>query len=101
MAAIGEVGTHTFRWLSWCTDRYLRDNYLTEEAERSQVNYDLYIHPVYNEDNIELPILIYAQTALDKSFPLIITNNNDLAPIVRRSTDVAFRDGSRYIKKVK
>lgn len=100
MAAIGEVGTHTFRWLSWSTDRYFSENYLNYDELRSRVNYDLYVHPVCNENNIELPILICSQTALGKSFPLII-NNNDLLPIVKRSPDVAFKDGLRHIEKVK
>ena len=93
MAALGEVGTYTRRWLSWCDVSYNRCyDYLPHKS------FSRYIHSIITDDMVEIPALMFKKEYMDKSLP-VCGQFSDC--IIRRSADMAFKDGEGAVVEVK
>ena len=97
MAALGEIGTHTRYWLSWCGNSYNRC-YLDSNHDLQHKSFSRYIHGIITEDMVEIPALMFQKEYMDKSLP-VCGQSSDC--IIRRSADMAFKDGEGAVVKVK
>lgn len=97
MAALGEIGTYTRRWLSWCGVSYNRC-YLDFDCYFPHESFSRYIHGIITEDMVEIPAIMFKKEFMDKSLPVCWQTSNC---IIRRSADMAFKDGEGLVVKVK
>lgn len=92
MAAIGEIGNHTHKWLSWCSSDYISSLGLASKLDLNESKFNLYLKTKKLQENeLEIPIFIFNPTTISEPIPLNITRNNFLGS--RRSADMLFRDG--------
>ena len=92
MAAIGEIGNHTHKWLSWCSSDYISSLGLASKLDLNENKFNLYLKTKKLQENeLEIPIFIFNPTTISEPIPLNITRNNFLGS--RRSADMLFHDG--------